>query len=84
MVLAGAQRELSHDLKTPNQKRIHNELIAKKIEWIFSPPLNPWMNGAVEVVVKLTTRRLKAITRDRLFNERSPVNLSYCNRNSVK
>ena len=48
-----------------NQKRIHNELIAKKIEWIFSP----WMDGAVEPVVKLTKRRLKAITRDRLFKE---------------
>ena len=33
--------------KNVNQKRIHNELIAKKIEWIFSPPLNPWMNVAV-------------------------------------
>ena len=57
----GAQRELGHALKMQNQKRIHNELIAKKIEWIFSPPLSPWMNGAVEAVVKLTKRRLKAI-----------------------
>ena len=52
-----------------NQKRIQKELIAKKIEWIFSPPLSPWMNGAVEAVVKLTKRRLKAITRDCLFKE---------------
>ena len=52
-----------------NQKRIHNELIAEKIEWIFSPPLSPWINGAVEAVVKLTKRRLKAITRDRLLKE---------------
>ena len=37
----GAQRELGHALKMLNQKRIHNELIAKKIEWIFSPPLRP-------------------------------------------
>ena len=65
----GAQRELGHTLKMLNQKRIHNELIAKKIEWIFSPPLSPWINGAVEAVVKLTKRRLKAITRDRLFKE---------------
>ena len=65
----GTQRELGHALKMLNQKRIHNELIAKKIEWIFSPPLSPWMNGAVEVVVKLTKRRLKAIARDRLFKE---------------
>ena len=52
-----------------NQKRIQKELIAKKIEWIFSPPLSPWMNGAIEAVVKLTKRRLKAITRDYLFKE---------------
>ena len=65
----GAQRELGHALKMLNQKRIHNKLIAKKIEWIFSPPLSPWMNGAIEAVVKLTKRRLKAITRDRLFKE---------------
>ena len=30
------------------------------------------MNGAVEPVVKLTKRRLKAITRDRLFKEKAP------------
>ena len=65
----GAQRELGHALKMLNQKRIHNELIAKKIEWIFSPPLSSWMNGAVEAVVNLTKRRLKAITQDRLFKE---------------
>ena len=64
-----AQRELSHALQTLNQKRIHNELIAKKIEWIFIPPLSPWMNGAVAAVVKLTKGRLKAITRDCLFKE---------------
>ena len=65
----GAQRELGHALKMLNQKRIQKELIAKKIEWIFSPPLSPWMNGAIEAVVKLTKRRLKAITRDHLFKE---------------
>ena len=27
------------------------------------------MNGAIEAVVKLTKRRLKAITRDHLFKE---------------
>ena len=65
----GAQRELDHTLKMLNQKRIHNELIAKTTEWIFSSPLSPWMNGAVEAVVKLTKCRLKAITRDCLFKE---------------
>ena len=54
-----------------NQKRIHNELyvIAEKIEWIFSPPLSQWMNGAVEAVIKLTKHRLKPTTQDRLFKE---------------
>ena len=65
----GAQRELSHALQTLNQKRIHNELIAKKIEWVFIPPLSPWMNGAVAAVLKLSKGILKAISRDRLFKE---------------
>ena len=52
----GAQRELGHALKMLNQKRIHNELIATK------KPMD-------EAVIKLTKRRLKAITRDRLFKE---------------
>ena len=50
-----------------NQKRMHNELIAKKIGLIFSSPLSPWMNGVVEAVIKLTKRILKAITGDCLF-----------------
>ena len=64
-----AQRELGHTLIMLNQKRFYNDIIAEKIEWIFRPPLSPWMNGAVEAVVKLTKLRLKAITRDRLFKE---------------
>ena len=59
---AGVERELGHALRMLNQKKIHNELIGKNIEWIFSPLLSPWMNGAVAAVVKLTKCRLKAIT----------------------
>ena len=65
----GAQKKLDHTLNVINQKIIHNELIAKKIEWIFTPPLSPWINGAVDAVVKLTKCRLKSFTRDRLFKE---------------
>ena len=39
------------------------------MDWIFSPPLREWMNGAVEAVVKLTKCRLKAITQYHLFKE---------------
>ena len=67
--LVEAQRELGHALKILNHKRIHNELIAKKSEWIFSSPLSPWMHGAAEAVVKLIKSSLKAITRDRLIKE---------------
>ena len=67
----GAERELGHTLKMLNQKRVHNQLIAKKIEWIFSPPLSPQVNGAGEAVVKSTKHRLKAITQDRLFKEQA-------------
>ena len=67
----GADRELATALKNLDQKKIINELIAKRIEWTFSPPLTPWMNGAVESIVKMTKRALRAITKERNFKEES-------------
>ena len=44
-------------------------MISKRIQWIFSPPSSPWMNGAVESIVKLAKKCLKAITTVRQFTE---------------
>ena len=65
----GAEREILDALKNLNQKKIREELQQREIEWHFNPPTAPWMNGAMESLVKLTKRALKVIIKDRLFTE---------------
>ena len=65
----GAQRELAKSLKSFDQNRIEAELTTQKINWNFSPPVSPWMNGAMEAIVKITKKHLNTITRNHLFNE---------------
>ena len=36
---------------------------------MFSPPKGPWMGGAIEGLVKITKRCLKAVVKDRLLHE---------------
>ena len=38
-------------------------------QWIFNPPLSPWMGGAWESLIKTVKRLLKAITLDWIFTE---------------
>ena len=45
------------------------ELTAQNINWNFSPPVSPWMNGSMEAMVKITKIYLNIITRNHLFNE---------------
>ena len=56
----GAQRELAKSLKSLDQDRIEAELTALKINWNFSPPVSPWMNGTMEAIVKLSKKHLNA------------------------
>ena len=63
------QRELAKSLKSLDQDRIEAELTPRKINWNFSPPVSPWMNGAMEAIVKITKKHLNTITRNHLFNE---------------
>ena len=56
----GAQRELAKSLKGLAQDRIEAELTAQKINWNFSPPVSPWMNGAMEAIVKPSKKHLNA------------------------
>ena len=42
---------------------------SKRIQWNFSPPTSPQMNGAIEAIVKNTTKALKTVIRDPLFTE---------------
>ena len=36
---------------------------------MFNPPKTPWMSGAMEALVKITKRCLKAVIKDRLLHE---------------
>ena len=36
---------------------------------MFNPPKNPWMGGAMEVLVKITKKCFKAVVKDRLLHE---------------
>ena len=65
----GAQRELAKSLKSFDQNRIEAELTTQKINWNFSPPVSPWMNGAMKDIIKITKKYLNTITRNHLFNE---------------
>ena len=67
----GAQRELAKSLKSLYQDRIETELTPQKINWNFNPPVSPWMNGAMETIVKITKRHLNSINRNHLFNEKT-------------
>ena len=66
---AGSQRELAKSLRSLDQNRIEAELTLQKIKWNFCPPVSPWMNGAMEAIVKMTKKHLNTITRNDLFNE---------------
>ena len=65
----GAQGELAKSLKCLDQDRIVKELTNHKINWNFSPPVSPWMNGAMKAILKTTKKHLNTITRNHLFNE---------------
>ena len=62
-------KALAKPLKSLDQDRIEAELTPQKINWNFSPPVSPWMNGAMEAIVKITKKHLNTITRNHLFNE---------------
>ena len=62
-------KALAKPLKSLDQDRIEAELTLQKINWNFSPPVSPWMNGAMEAIVKITKKHLNTITRNHLFNE---------------
>ncbi|XP_057317068.1 uncharacterized protein LOC130660791 [Hydractinia symbiolongicarpus] len=65
----GADRELRELVTNLNETKLRKELTKNSIEWKFNPPFSPWMNGAMESMVKITKRALKAIVRDRVFTK---------------
>lgn len=67
----GAERELKIALQNLDVKKIEEELNQNQTKWIFNPPCSPWMSGAMESMVKVTKRALKAIIKDRTFTDES-------------
>ncbi|XP_057291781.1 uncharacterized protein LOC130614338 [Hydractinia symbiolongicarpus] len=65
----GPDRELRELVTNLNETKLQKELTKNSIEWKFNPPFSPWMNGAMESMVKITKRVLKAIVRDRVLTE---------------
>ena len=64
-----AERELKDALSKLDQKKIINELNKNRIQWKFNPPKSPWIGRAMEALVKITKRCLKAAVKDRLLHE---------------
>ena len=62
-------KALAKPLKSLDQDRIEAALTSQKIYWNFSTPVSPWMNGAMEAIVKIIKKHLNTITRNNLFNE---------------
>ena len=65
----GAERELKNCLGNLEHSRISKELAVNHTESLFNPPSSPWMSGAMESMVKLVKRSLKAIVKDRVFTD---------------
>ena len=65
----GVQRELKDAPSKLDQKKVINELNENQIKWMFNPPKSPWMGGAMETLIKITKRCLKAVVKDRLLHE---------------
>ena len=47
------------------KRELKKKLIIKRI----SPPCSPWMSGAMESMVKVTKRALKAVIKERTFTD---------------
>ena len=65
----GVEKELKQALQNVNHDFIEKQLALRNIERKFIPPISTWMGGAWEIMVKLTKRGLKTVTKDRPMYE---------------
>jgi hypothetical protein len=54
-----ADKELKTLFNSINWKKVQDQTIDKKIEWIFNSPLSPWQTGTVERLVQSVKKPLK-------------------------
>lgn len=59
--LIGEEKELCKVISDLDQNKIYKELAAKQIKWKFSLPASPFMNGAMEAIVKISKKALKTV-----------------------
>ena len=65
----GANRELRKALQDLNQSKIQTLMSNCGIVWKFNPPVNPWMGGSWEYLIKLSKRVLETVTSDKPYHE---------------
>ena len=65
----GVESELKTALKGLDKNRTEEEVNNNQTKWLFNPPCSPWMSGAVEPMVKVTKRVLKAVIKERTFTD---------------
>ena len=66
----GANRELRKALQDLNQSKIQTLMSNCGIVWKFNPPVNPWMGGSWESLIKLSKRVLETVTNDKPYHEK--------------
>ena len=63
------QSELQEEISELEQNKIYKELATKRVKWILSPSASPWMNEAMDAIVRITRKALKTVAQDLLFIE---------------
>jgi hypothetical protein len=65
----GADRELRNKFRDIDFNCISNEMVCRRIEWRFNPPLASHRGGVWERMIRSTRRILTAITRLQVVND---------------
>ena len=65
----GVEKELKQAPQNVNYDFIGKQLALRNIEWKFLQPIRSEMGGVWEIMVKLTKRTLKNVTKDRPMHE---------------
>ena len=60
-ISGGAERKIKEALRQLQQCEIADNLNENNIKWYFNPPSSPWMEGAMESLVKITKNALREL-----------------------
>ena len=62
----GAVKEINNAIKNLKHDKITTNLNKHQIKWQFNPPLNPWMGGCWEILIKTIKRYLYVILKNNM------------------